>query len=81
MVILFFSTFHDEVIPFADELIKVDKKKGYFLPKSCEYLFFVFCKECETVNGDYVITLQDLVDLWYRDDLRYKVLFSMNQNG
>jgi hypothetical protein len=62
-------------------LLKLIKKKGYFLPKSCEYLFFVFCKECETVNGDYVITLQDWVDLWFRDDLRYKVLFSMNQNG
>jgi len=45
-----FGTFYDEVILF------VDKKGHSFLPKSYKHLFIAFHKECETIDGDYVIT-------------------------
>jgi len=76
-----FYTFYDEVIPFADELNEADKKGSSFLPKSCKYLFITFHKECQTIDGDYVMTLQDWVDFWFQDDLRYKVPFSMSKSS
>ena len=65
-----FGTFYDEVSPFANELNEADKKGRSFLLNSCNYLFISFHKECKTVDGDYVMTLQDWVDFWFRDDLR-----------
>jgi hypothetical protein len=45
VVILFFSTFHDEAIPFADELIKVDKKKEViFFQKAVNIYFLSFVR-------------------------------------
>nr|TKS09069.1 uncharacterized protein D5086_0000097120 [Populus alba] len=54
-----FGTFYDEVIPSADELNEADKKGRSFLSKSCKYLFIAFHKECQTIDGDHVMTLQD----------------------
>nr|XP_034931162.1 uncharacterized protein LOC118061724 [Populus alba] len=76
-----FGTFYDEVIPSADELNEADKKGRSFLPKSCKYLFIAFHKECQTIDGDHVMTLQDWVDFWFRDDLRYKVPFSVGKSS
>jgi hypothetical protein len=36
-------------------------KKDICFPKSCKYLFISFYKKCETVDGDYVMTLQGWV--------------------
>jgi hypothetical protein len=54
-----FSTFYDEVIPSPDELNEADKKGRFFLPNSYKYLFIVFDKEYETIDSDYIMTLQD----------------------
>jgi hypothetical protein len=51
-----FGTFYDEVILFVDDLNETDKKGHSFLPKSYKYLFIAFHKECETIDGDYVMT-------------------------
>jgi hypothetical protein len=68
---LFISdTFYDEVIPSTNELNESDKKGRSFLPKSCRYLYISFHKECETIDGDYVMTFQDYIDFWFGDDLR-----------
>ncbi|KAG5222370.1 Plant mobile domain family [Salix suchowensis] len=76
-----FGTFYDEVVPSADELNEADKKGHSFLPKSCKYLFIAFHKECQTIDGDHVMTLQDWVDFWFRDDLRYKVPFPVGKSS
>jgi hypothetical protein len=57
------------------------KKGRSFLPKSCKYLFIAFHKECQTIDGNHVMTLQDWVDFWFRDDLRYKVPFSVGNSS
>nr|TKR78490.1 hypothetical protein D5086_0000281960 [Populus alba] len=76
-----FGTFYDEVIPSTDELNEADKKGRSFLPKSYKYIFIAFHKECQTIDGDHVMTLQDWVDFWFRDDLRYKVPFSVGKSS
>jgi len=54
-----FSTFYDEVIPFAKNFNKANKKLGYFLLKSCKYLFTAFHEECMSINGYHVMNFYD----------------------
>jgi len=43
-------------------LMKLIRKDVFFLPISYKYLFIAFDKEYETIDSDYIMTLQDWVD-------------------